>query len=126
MRHEAEAHSDEDKRRKEVVEARNHADNLAYQAEKMVRDNGDKIDPAKKKEIEDKIAGLRGIMHSDDLEGIQKQIQELEQLIQQAGANMYQQPGAEGAAGTSQPPQDGGQGPNPPGDDVVDGEFKSV
>jgi len=126
MRREAEAHSDEDKRRKEVVEARNHADNLAYQTEKMLRDNGDKIDPAKKKEAEDKVASLRGIMHGEDLETIQKQIQELEQLVQQLGASMYQQPGGENPTSGPQTTQDGGQENNPSGDDVVDGEFKSV
>ncbi|MHB8134158.1 MAG: molecular chaperone DnaK [Anaerolineaceae bacterium] len=126
MRKEAEAHSDEDKRRKEVVEARNHADNLAYQTEKMLRDNGDKIDPAKKKEAEDKVASLRGIMHGEDLETIQKQIQELEQLVQQLGASMYQQPGGENPTSGPQTSQNGGQENNPSGDDVVDGEFKSV
>jgi len=126
MRREAEAHSDDDKRRKEVVEARNHADNLAYQTEKMLRDNGDKLDPAKKKEAEDKVASLRGIMHGEDLESIQKQIQELEQIVQQLGASMYQQPGGDSPANGPQTTQGGGQEPNPSGDDVVDGEFKSV
>jgi len=126
MKREAEAHSDEDKRRKEVVEARNHADNLAYQTEKMLRENGDKIDPAKKKEAEDKVASLRGIMHGDDLEGIRKQIQELEQLIQQLGASMYQQPGEANQANGPQQPNSGSTESGPSGDDVVDGEFKSV
>jgi len=126
MKREAEAHSDEDKRRKEVVEARNHADNLAYQTEKMLRENGDKIDPAKKKEAEDKVASLRGIMHGDDLEGIRKQIQELEQLIQQLGASMYQQPGDANQANGPQQPNSGSTESGPSGDDVVDGEFKSV
>ncbi|NTW43837.1 MAG: molecular chaperone DnaK [Anaerolineaceae bacterium] len=126
MKREAEAHSDEDKRRKEVVEARNHADNLAYQTEKMLRENGDKLDPAKKKEAEDKISSLRGIMHGEDLEGIRKQIQELEQLSQQLGASMYQQPGAEGQASDPQQPSGGPSESGPTGDDVVDGEFKSV
>jgi len=72
------------------------------------------------------VASLRGIMHGEDLEGIQKQIQELEQLVQQLGASMYQQPGGDSPTDGPQSAQGGGQDPNPSGDDVVDGEFKSV
>ncbi len=126
MRHEAESHAEEDSRRKQVVEARNHADNLIYQTEKMIRENGDKIDAAQKKDAEDKVASLRGMVGGDDLEGMRKLIQELEQFIQQIGASMYQQPGEAGQPEGSQASQPDSGDEKPSGDDVVDGEFKNI
>ena len=102
MQKEAELHAEEDKRKKEVAEARNHADNLIYQSEKLIKENGDKIDASKKEEVESKIASLRGIINGEDVEGIRKNIEELDQLVQQIGASMYQQPDT-GAAGTAGP-----------------------
>jgi len=126
MRKEAELHAEEDKRRKQVVEARNHADNLIYQAEKMLRENADKIDSEKKQQIDIKISDLRSKVTGEDVEGIQKLIQEVEELIQQVGASMYQQPGSEaGQAGPQPGPEQGGDS-QPGNEDVVDGEFKSV
>jgi molecular chaperone DnaK len=127
MRKEAELHADEDKKRKQLVEARNHGDNLIYQTEKMLRDNADKIDSEKKQEIDSKLADLRGKLSGEDVDGIQKSIQEIEQLIQQVGASMYQQPGAEGGQEAGSQPESGpDDGSQPGNDDVVDGEFKSV
>jgi molecular chaperone DnaK len=127
MQKEAELHADEDKRKKEIAEARNHADNLIYQSEKLLKENGDKIDASKKQEVESKIASLRGIINGEDVEGIRKNIEELDQIIQQVGASMYQQPdgGATGSA-DSQPDASDSNEDKPGGDDVVDGEFKSV
>ncbi len=127
MRKEAELHADEDKKRKQLVEARNHGDNLIYQTEKMLRENADKIESEKKQEIDTKIADLRTKLTGEDVEGIQKSIQEIEQLIQQVGASMYQQPGADGSQTTGPQPETGpDDGSQPGNDDVVDGEFKSV
>lgn len=126
MRKEAELHAEEDKRRKQLVEARNHADNLVYQTEKMLRENTDKIDSEKKQQIDTKISDLRSKVTGDDVEGIQKLIQEVEELIQQVGASMYQQPGGDAGQADSQSGSDQGGDSQPGNDDVVDGEFKSV
>jgi molecular chaperone DnaK len=127
MRKEAEAHAEDDRRHKELVEVRNYADNSIYAAEKSLRDFGDKVDAALKSQIEEKVAGLRKVMESDDPEAIKRETEALGQLIQKIGAGMYQQPGETGAAGPQGEPGDGPQaGPEKPGDDVVDGEFKSV
>ena len=127
MRKEAELHAEEDKKRKSLVEARNHGDNLIYQTEKMLRENADKIDSEKKQEIDTKIADLRGKLAGEDVDSIQKAIQEIEQLIQQVGASMYQQPGSEASQPGGPQPGSGPDGGSPSGnDDVVDGEFKSV
>ncbi len=126
MRKEAELHAEEDKRRKQLVEARNHADNLIYQTEKTLRENADKIDSEKKQQIDTKISDLRSKVTGDDVEGIQKLIQEVEELIQQIGASMYQQPGGEPGQPDPQPGSEQGGDSQPGNDDVVDGEFKSV
>lgn len=126
MRKEAELHAEEDKRRKQLVEARNHADNLVYQTEKMLRENAEKIDSESKQQIDTKLADLRSKVTGEDVEGIQKLIQEVEELIQKVGASMYQQPGAEqGQAGPQSEADQGGDSQSG-NDDVVDGEFKSV
>ncbi len=126
MRKEAELHADEDKRRKQLVEARNHADNLVYQTEKLLRENADKIDSEMKQQIDTKIADLRVKVTGDDVEGIQKLIQEIEELTQKVGASMYQQPSAEqGEPGAQAGPEQGGDTESG-NDDVVEGEFKSV
>lgn len=126
MRKEAELHAEEDKKRKQLVEARNHGDNLIYQTEKMLRENADKIDSEKKQQIDTKVADLRSKLSGEDVEGIQKLIQELEQAIQEIGASMYQQPGADAGQAGPQPGPDQGGDDQHGNDDVVDGEFKSV
>jgi len=125
MKSEAEQFADEDKKRKDLIEAKNYADNAAYTAEKTLKDNGDKIPDDMKKQVEEKVAKLRGISTSEDIESIQKQTEELSQLIQQIGASMYQQgEGAqtEEAQGTADQSGSDDSGD----DDVVDGEFKNV
>lgn len=121
MRKEAEAHADEDLKRKELIEVRNHADNTAYTAEKSLRDFGDKVPADIKTKIEDGVKKLRETMASDNADDIRKQTEELGQLIQQIGAAMYQQQGPQ-AGGEPQ----GGEQAGPSGEDVVDGEFKNA
>ena len=132
MKREAELHSDEDNKRKSVIEARNNADNTAYTAEKLLRDNGDKIDDAMKTQVNDLVAKLREAMTGEDADAIRKQTEELSQEIQKIGASMYQQPGGtdqgagpEGDAGGAGPTDEPG-GSASGDDDVVDGEFKNV
>jgi len=132
MKQDAEANAEADRKRKELVEVRNNADNTIYTAEKMIRENGEKIPGELKKEVEDGIASLRGIMNNDDAAATRTATEALGQSIQKIGASMYQQPGAgaqEAPGGQQeQPGTDNGGGTPPDGDtgDVVDGEFKSV
>jgi molecular chaperone DnaK len=122
MRREAELHAEEDRRRKELIEARNHADNAVYTAEKLLRDSGDKIPADAKSRTEEAIKKLKDIMSSDDMDAIRRATDELNREIQQLGASMYQQPaGGPGVGGTS-----GQQGGSPGGEDVVDGEFRNA
>jgi molecular chaperone DnaK len=128
MKAEAEVHAEEDKKRKEIIEAKNYADNATYTAEKMIRENGEKIADDQKKQVEDLSTKLKETAAGEDVEAIKKQTEELGQLVQQIGASLYQQ---EGAGETSQPPEGGApesEGPagESDGEDVVDGEFKNV
>ncbi len=129
MRKEAEAHADEDLKRKELIEARNHADNLIYTTEKTLKEYGDKIPADKKSAAEEAAKKLRETMQANDLEAIKRDSDHLGELLQQLGASMYQQPGAAGPGDMGGGPAgDGGSGPaaGPAGDDVVDGEFRSA
>lgn len=126
MRREAEAHADEDRLRKELIEARNNADNQAYAAEKVLRDLGDKVPAELRKEVEDKVAKVRGVMDSSDLEAIRQATEELNRVLQQVGTAAYQQgeppASAPGASEEPDPNPEGGAS----GEDVVDGEFRNA
>ncbi len=126
MRKEAEAHAEEDRKHKELIEVRNHADNLIYTTEKTLRDFADKIPADKKTQAEDAVRKLRGVMDGADVEAIKRESDALGNILQSLGASMYQTPGA-GEAGPGAGPQTDNGGPTTPGsdDDVVEGEFKS-
>ncbi len=136
MKKEAELHAEEDKKRKELIEARNMADSAVYTAEKTLRDNGDKIKDDIKKEVNDQVAKVREVMAGENVDAIRSETDKLGQVIQKIGASMYQQPGGDQASGgpaggsTGDQGGQGGQGPQggsgDGGEDVVDGEFKNV
>lgn len=131
MQKEAEIHAQEDQVRKELVEARNIADNMCYTAEKTLKDAGDKVDAAVKEEVENKVKELRSVLQTAPLEDLKKKTEELSLSLQKIGQAMY------GAAGSSQNgpqsgPQDGPSdnpggregGPTPPpGGDIKEGEI---
>jgi molecular chaperone DnaK len=124
MQHEAEAHAAEDTKRKEEVETKNNADNMAYSAEKMLNDNKDKIPEETKKEIEDKIGVLRTALQGSDVEDIKTKSQELSELMQKAGASVYGQQGGQAepdaqSAETEEEPKKDDEG-------TVEGEFREV
>jgi molecular chaperone DnaK len=117
---EAERHRQEDQKRREEVESRNNADSLIYQAEKLLREQGEKIPAGIKSEVEGKVAACRSALQGQDTAYLQRTVQELAESVQKIGAAMYQQPG-------SPPPDEGGYGPPPGGDeDVVEGEFSEA
>lgn len=128
MRKEAEAHADEDRRRKELIEARNTADNSVYAGEKVLKDLGEKVPADLKSKVEEQVTKVRGVMSGEDVENIRKETDALNQVVQQIGASAYQQPpeqtqAPEGEAGSGPGP---GSGPTEGGEDVVDGEFRNV
>lgn len=90
MTKDAEAHAEEDKKKKEIVEARNLADTLIYTTEKALRDAGEKIPSDKKKPVEEKIEALKKVKNSEDIATIKKATEELSQEAQKIGQELYQ------------------------------------
>jgi len=126
---EAEAHAEEDRRFHELVEARNQADNLIHATRKSIKELGDKVSEAEKKEIEDAIAALEEAMKGDDKAAIEAKTQALAELSGKLAQKVYQQTGG-GEAGAQQPGA-GAQGAagssgGTASDDVVDAEFEEV
>ncbi len=116
MKKEAEEHLAEDKRKRELAEVKNQAENTIYVAEKTLREAGEKITPEDRKEVEDKINDLKQIISGEDLENIKKRLEDLSLAISKIGAKMYQ-----GGQQTNNP----SNSDNPPSDDKPeDAEFK--
>jgi molecular chaperone DnaK len=121
----AELHVEEDKKKKELVEARNHADTLVYSTEKSIKDLGDKIDPATKSGIESAISDLKKAMEGDNAEEIKRLSETLTQASHKLAEAMYKEASKHGQ-------QEAGAGPDmgsksgPPDDDVVDADFEEV
>jgi molecular chaperone DnaK len=89
MKKDAEVHSDEDKKKKESIEAKNMADTLIYTTEKAMRDAGDKITADEKKPVEEKIEALKKVKDGDDIEIIKKSTEELSLEAQKIGEKLY-------------------------------------
>lgn len=121
MRTEAESHATDDKKRKEMVEAHNGADNAIYTAEKALRDVGDKIPAEVKSEVEAEVAKVRSSLETNEADKIKAATEKLYVVIQKIGSSVYPQGGP--TAGSGEAP--GNQAPGPDGDNVVDGEFRS-
>jgi len=120
MQRDAETYAAEDAKRREEVETRNVADNLAYTAEKTLREQGEKVPADLKKQTEDKIAKVRSALQGSDIAEVQRTMQELSGALQQVGAAVYQAP----PPGAEEPP---GEGEPPKTDEgTVEGEFREV
>jgi len=89
MKKEAEVHAEEDKKKQELIEAKNVADNLVYTTEKVLRESGDKISAEAKKEIEAKVESLKKVKDGDNIEEIKSKTSELSQAVQKIGAELY-------------------------------------
>jgi len=118
MRKEAEEHAEEDKKRSELADVRNQADQLVYSVEKALSDLGEKVDSSKRSEIEDQVRRLREKLDANaDLPELRRAIEELSKASQDIAQQAYQQ--TEGAAGGGA--ESPGTGPDDEGDD--DGEY---
>jgi len=125
----AEMHAEEDKRRKELIEARNQADSLVYSVEKNIKEFGDKVDAAEKSRIEDAIARVKKALEGDDLDAIKKAQDELMNVSHKLAEAMYAKtaggaggPGAAGGASAAGADASSGK----KDDDVVDADFEEV
>jgi len=122
----AELHAEDDKKKRELVDARNHADALIYSSEKSIKEMGDKIEEETKTNVESAIASLKSVMEGEDTEEIKRLSEELTQASHKLAEAMYQQAsqGQEqtGEAGEGPSDQDAGASD----DDVVDADFEEV
>ena len=128
---EAEAHGEEDKKKRELIEARNQADSMAYSAEKNVKEFGDKIDAAEKARIEDAIARVRKAIEGDDINAIKSAQEELTNASHKLAEAMYakasaSQAGAGAGAGAHGGPSGEQPGAGKTDEDVVDADFEDV
>jgi len=124
---EAQAHSEEDKQRRERVDLRNQADSLAYNLEKLLADNKEKIDAGQAKEIEDAVAEARKAMEGEDTAALKSAVERVTQLSHRVAESLYKAagpPSGEGG-GPSGPSASGGPSSSSgqPADDVVDAEY---
>ena len=122
MRKDAEAHAEDDRKRRDLIEARNHADNTAYAAEKALREFGEKVPADVRSDIEAKVAEVKAAVQSEDVARIQSVTETLGQAVQKIGASVYEQGQAVGGGGTDS--SGSASSSTEPGPDVVDGEVK--
>ncbi len=116
---EAEKHSEEDRRKRELAEARNQADSLIYSVEKTLRELGDKAPADLRKEVEEKIAKLREKMEGDDIEAIRRASDELTQASYRLAEILYRTKAGASEAGSASQSQKGK-------DDVIDADFEEM
>ncbi len=116
MQRDAEEHAEEDQRLRELAEVRNRAETTAYEAEKVLRDQEDKLDDELKIELQGKIDALRATLEADAAAPIQTALDDLNTTLMKVGERVYgQQQAADSQPGTA-----------PPDDDTVEGEFREV
>ncbi|HEV2686766.1 MAG TPA: Hsp70 family protein, partial [Actinomycetota bacterium] len=118
MVREAEQFANEDKQRRADAEARNLADNLAYQAEKLIKDSGDRIQPSDKEELEKQITAVKEALGGQDVAAVKNAAESLSQTVQRVGTAIHQ-----AAQGQQQTAAGGGEPQSSGGDDVVDAEI---
>jgi molecular chaperone DnaK len=115
MIHEAEAHAEEDRKKREEVDARNQADSVVYQTEKMLKDNGEKLDEADRKLVEDALSDAKEALGGDDIDKIRHTSEQLLTASQKFAEVLYKTAQDQGS--------EGGPTTTPGNDDVVDAEV---
>ncbi len=118
MRTDADAHAEEDKKKRELAEARNTADNLVYSTEKSIKDLGDKLDAAEKEKVEAAAKDVREALNGEDIDKIKAVTETLQQASYKLAEQVYAQANQEQAA-----PNAGAEGEPAPESDVVDAEV---
>jgi molecular chaperone DnaK len=125
---EAEAHAEEDKKKKEEIDVKNQADSMVYNAEKTLKDVGDKVSDGEKKELQEKADRLKDMLKNNaSTEELKRGIEELTQKWHGVATKMYQQPGPQGQPGAGpEAPGGDGKGAGKKEDEVVDAEYEVV
>jgi molecular chaperone DnaK len=123
---EAEAHSAEDRSKREEVELRNQADHMIHQAEKVMKDNADKIPDDLKTEVTAKLEALKSAAKGSDTKALQREMDEFNESLQKIGQHIYQQAGAGGASSEAAPADGQEPGEKKKEEDVVDADYREV
>jgi molecular chaperone DnaK len=128
MAKEAEAHAEEDKARREQIEAKNQLDSLVYNVEKMLREHGDKISGSERGDVENAVADAKKAVESDDKQQMDQARERLTQASHKLAEQMYRAAQPQGAQGTgpSAGPQPGSDGQAKKNEGVVDAEYVDV
>ena len=123
---EAEMNAEADKKKQEEIEIRNNADSLIYTSEKTLEELGDKVSEDEKSNVEKLVGELREIIAGDDIDAIKSKTEELEKVVQEIGAKIYQQAQAEAQAqqAAGQDPNAGAQDAPNDDDDTIDADYK--
>ena len=123
-----EAHAEEDRRKREEIEARNQADNLVYNTEKILTENRDKISDDDAKAVEEAVADTKKAMEGDDVEAINKAVENLTQASHRLAEVMYQSAPQDGQEPPPDDPEDSSEGTSEgqPDDEVIDAEYVDV
>ena len=123
---EAEAHSAEDRAKREEVELRNQADHMIHQAEKVIKDNEERIPADVKSEVNTKLEALKSAAKGSDTKDLQQKMDDFNEALQKIGQHIYQGAGsaAQAAGGPSDSPQEGGAAKKE--GDVVDADYREV
>jgi molecular chaperone DnaK len=119
---EAESHAAEDRAKREEVELRNQADQMVYQAEKVLKENQERIPAEVKSEVESKMEALKTASKSGDTTALRKAMDEFNEALQKVGQHIYQGAGATAGGGAGQ--SSGGE--QKPHEDVVDADYREV
>ncbi|MFA5292452.1 MAG: molecular chaperone DnaK [Phycisphaerae bacterium] len=132
MQQDAEAHADEDKKRREVVDLKNQADQLVYSTEKTLKEHGEKVSADTRGKIESAVNNLKEVAKGEDGDAIKKAMENLSTAAQELGKILYEEAAkkqqAAGGPKPSEQPQSGGEGEvhrKGGGDDVIDAEFEA-
>ncbi|HZO75205.1 MAG TPA: molecular chaperone DnaK [Ktedonobacteraceae bacterium] len=131
MVREAERNAQEDRRRREEIELRNRADNVAYQSERTLNDLDGKVSPSLREEAQGKLQTLRDALSNNDTERMRSTMSDLEQTMQRIGQEVYSQAGATagpGGPGPNMPPRPGEAPGREPGSDsgTIEGEYREI
>ena len=119
----AEEHAADDARRREEIEVRNHADSAHYQAEKMLREQGDKMPENLRTQVAEKSSAVKRALDANDNDAMKTALEELQQAMMAVGQAVYGNGPTEG--GTGEPGQNGSGGPETPSG-TVEGEYREV
>ncbi|KAF5052464.1 Chaperone protein DnaK [anaerobic digester metagenome] len=118
----AKAYADDDQKKREEIELRNSADTAVFSAERMIKENGDKLEPEDRTAIEEAAGRLKKALEDDDIEAMKREMESLSEAIYAATTKLYQKAQAEAAASQTAGSAEG-PGTAPKDDTVVDADF---